>query len=372
MQLFFWENMVAFHQSAHVRALTEMGHEVTFIAEEVIYPQMQAMGWLVPDMGKARVVVTNDRREVQQMVLDSSPEAVHIVGGVRGHQIGRWAARTCLDTSRRVGFTLESLDHRGFQAIMRHLLYAGERLALWRKIDFVLARGQTGVDCYRRLGYPAERIFPYGYWTEIPSHTTTLPTGTDSNRVELFFLGQYIDRKGIDLALKALSQLPHLAWHFTIVGSGPAYSALTTLCQQAGLQERVRFLPALPNNEAQQLLKSADVLLLPSRFDGWGAVVNEALMQGIPVVCSDRCGAGDLLRESWRGELFRSESLPDLARVLEKWIARGKRTPTVTERISNWSHCITGDSAAGYLLAVLSHLYTGTSRPVPPWYPAEK
>ena len=44
--------------------------------------------------------------------------------------------------------------------------------------------------------------------------------------------------------------------------------------------------------------------MLPSRFDGWGAVVNEALMVGTPVICSDRCGASDLIENGRNGYVF--------------------------------------------------------------------
>jgi glycosyltransferase involved in cell wall biosynthesis len=125
---------------------------------------------------------------------------------------------------------------------------------------------------------------------------------------------------------------------------------------------------ALPNIAAIEWLRHADILLLPSTGkEGWGAVINEALMQGVPVLCSDRCGARDLLAEPWIGEVFKTDSVKSLGDVLARWIVRGKRTPELTKRIQAWSRCIEGDSVADYFASVLRHVYGGAQRPVPQW-----
>ena len=65
-------------------------------------------------------------------------------------------------------------------------------------------------------------------------------------------------------------------------------------------------------------MAAADVLVLPSRFDGWGAVVNEALMVGTPVICSDRCGASDVIENGRNGYVdTRIERLVDVMRQLQ-------------------------------------------------------
>src|ERR1039457_6295662 len=90
-------------------------------------------------------------------------------------------------------------------------------------------------------------------------------------------------------------------------------------------------------------------------------------MMGVPVVCSDHCGAKDLLQESWRGEVFRSGSVDALQAVLARWIERGKTKPAQRERILNWSRCLDGEVGAGYILAVVDHVYSGGKRPELSW-----
>ena len=53
--------------------------------------------------------------------------------------------------------------------------------------------------------------------------------------------------------------------------------------------------PFMDNTKVRLAIEEADLLVLPSRFDGWGAVVNEALGAGTPVLVSDLCGSSYLV-----------------------------------------------------------------------------
>ena len=116
------------------------------------------------------------------------------------------------------------------------------------------------------------------------------------------------------------------------------------------------------------LFHDTDLLLLPSRKDGWGAVVNEALMCGVPVICSDNCGAADLLREPWRGAIFKAGSVEGLRERLQEWIERGRRTEKSSARIREWSCALEGPRVARYLVDIVGHVRAGGQRPFPPWY----
>ena len=53
-----------------------------------------------------------------------------------------------------------------------------------------------------------------------------------------------------------------------------------------------------------QLIADKDVFVMSSHYDGWGAVVNEALTCGLYVICTDRSGARDLLESTQRGMIY--------------------------------------------------------------------
>ena len=86
MKLVFWQNMLAFHQSAHVRALAEQGHDVTFVSQETISDERKTMGWAVPDFGQAQVVIAPNHVRIRQLVVESPEDTIHVIGGIRGYQ----------------------------------------------------------------------------------------------------------------------------------------------------------------------------------------------------------------------------------------------------------------------------------------------
>jgi glycosyltransferase involved in cell wall biosynthesis len=114
-------------------------------------------------------------------------------------------------------------------------------------------------------------------------------------------------------------------------------------------------------------MERADVLLLPSHKDGWGAVVNESLMAGTPVICSTACGAAELVRQPWLGTVFRAGSVEDLAKALKHWIDLGTRSPIERERIRNWTTRISGQAVASYFVSIMEHVYQAANRPTAPW-----
>src|SRR5512134_3369011 len=60
-----------------------------------------------------------------------------------------------------------------------------------------------------------------------------------------------------------------------------------------------------------------DVFVLPSRYDGWGVVVNQAVAAGLPVICSNQVGAGyDLVEDSVNGLKFQAGDAHGLERSM--------------------------------------------------------
>jgi len=184
----------------------------------------------------------------------------------------------------------------------------------------------------------------------------------------ILYLGQFIPRKDGVTAIRALAGLSAHDWQFDAVGNGPDLWRWKKAAAVNGISDRVHFHPAVDNRLIGNLLDDADLLLLPSRYDGWGAVVNESLMCGVPVVCSDNCGAADLLREPWRGSVFKAGSVGNLRGILHGWIQAGKRSPESTARIRDWSSVLEGPPMARYLVRIVENIRHGGERPSPPWY----
>ena len=107
--------------------------------------------------------------------------------------------------------------------------------------------------------------------------------------------GRLVKEKGFDVALKAFARVADKGTKLAILGEGPERAALTALATSLGVAERVQFVGYVP--DIMPWLAQARVFLLSSYYEGYGAVIVEALAAGRPVV-STNCGpaSSELLR----------------------------------------------------------------------------
>jgi len=231
-----------------------------------------------------------------------------------------------------------------------------------RRFDFILAMGQRGVRWFKFCGYPEPRIFPFTYVTDRLAHDSR----TEFRKSFRFlFVGQLISRKGVDLLLKALEKIPHA--ELSVIGDGSETECLHELARRCGVADRIFWFGKMDAARVQTHIIDADVLVLPSREDGWGAVVNESLMAGTPAVCSTACGASELIRHPWLGTVFQANHVASLAEAMAQWSEQGAVSPEHRQRVRNWAQCIEAPRVARYVEEVLAHVYDRGPRPQAPW-----
>src|SRR5206468_3627451 len=122
-------------------------------------------------------------------------------------------------------------------------------------------------------------------------------------RLRFFFCGQMIRRKGVDLLLIAFDRLITRGVDIELLLVGreadlPEF--MSAMSPEA--RARVRYEGFQAPERLPEYFSQADVFVLPSRHDGWGVVVNQALGAGLPVITSDAVGAGlDLVEDGVNG-----------------------------------------------------------------------
>ena len=117
-------------------------------------------------------------------------------------------------------------------------------------------------------------------------------------RPVILTVGQLRARKGIDRLIQACGRLARSrAFTLAIVGQGPERESLVKLASAEGLTN-VAWISNLSQEELSRLYRSSDAFVFPTMEDIWGLVVNEAILSGLPVLCSQYAGcAPELLEE---------------------------------------------------------------------------
>ncbi|HEX8694175.1 MAG TPA: glycosyltransferase family 4 protein [Longimicrobium sp.] len=212
----------------------------------------------------------------------------------------------------------EELSH-GPRPALRRALRAVLRRVL-RSAYGVLAVGSRAVASYRRAGVPERRIADFRYAADVESFRldgearararaeVRASLGVSGGGGPLFlFCGQLIPRKGVDTLLSAHAALRGrgVASTLVLVGDGRHRERFERMAGELGVADSVRWAGFVQPPELPRWFAAADALVLPSRQEGWGLVVHEALAAGLPVLASDRVNAAaDLVRDGETGWLF--------------------------------------------------------------------
>lgn len=121
-------------------------------------------------------------------------------------------------------------------------------------------------------------------------------TPSSESEARFLFIGRLVDWKRLDIALRALVQLPGAK--LEVIGDGPMRAEWSDLAGTLDLADRVLFVGWLSQHESAQRLQKATALLLPSIFECGGAVVLEAMAVGTPVIATAWGGPADYLDQS--------------------------------------------------------------------------
>ena len=140
----------------------------------------------------------------------------------------------------------------------------------------------------------------------------------DRSETVVACIGALIPIKGFDLAIRAAREmkLRGACPIFLIIGRGPEERALRELAASCGVADRVRFIGA--RDDVGAILRDAcDVVLVPSRVEGFGLTVAEAAMFGVPAIASDAPGLRETIVDGVTGRLVPGESPLAIADALE-------------------------------------------------------
>ncbi len=185
------------------------------------------------------------------------------------------------------------------------------------------------VEAFKGLGVASSRV-------------AFIPLGVDSKRVNdmalgepgpvmrryfdhtglrIVYVGRLIPLKSVETLLKAHGELERRGHDIAtlVVGSGPSENRLRAYVRDNDLKD-VFFTGAQPPGSAVAYMSTGQVLVLPSRSEGRGLVLLEAMSLAIPVIASDIPGPRELVREGETGMLFPAGDFVALADRLEQLV----------------------------------------------------
>ena len=162
------------------------------------------------------------------------------------------------------------------------------------------------------------------------------------NKRTFLFVGRLAPEKHVDLLIDAYAALKKNESDISllIVGDGSEAEMLKKKTADLNLED-VHFMGYVLFPEIVRYYKMADVFVLPSVYEPWGLVVNEAMIMGIPVIVSDKVGCRtDLVIEGKNGFIFSNCNADDLAKKMKSFSDKviGRFSEWSRKRASEWNY----------------------------------
>lgn len=192
----------------------------------------------------------------------------------------------------------------------------------------VLSVGPQGVAYWRDYGESADRIYIVPYdpeYTLVESVSddevaeAMTRRGLDPARRRLVFSGRLTSVKRVDLLIEAFAAVAEQRpeWDLFLLGDGELRGELEARVPEA-LRDRVQWAGFVPDQRSLACLyRASDALVLPSDYEPWAVVVNEAAAAGLAIVVSEIVGARSaLVRSGVNGESFPPGNLDALVQAL--------------------------------------------------------
>lgn len=364
MNIVFWQNIISPHQVHYLVQLGVLRPDFTYslVVNKEMSKQRKNLGWSVENIQESlQLIVSPDQNKIDELL--SQKNTIHIISGINtsGLSINPILKRG-IRLSAKMGLIVEKPDFLKLKGQLRKRMSIFLERRYAKYFDFVLAMGDMGVEWYSR--FPFKKVFNFCYVVD-HNRFSNIPV-SNNKKVSFLYIGQLIHRKGIDLMLEAFKGQDRNMFQLSIVGKGDELNHLKRMVEELNLDENVKFLGVIPNSKLSIPMQASDCLILPSRHDGWGAVVNESLAAGRKVIVSNKCGASCLINDC-NGEIFDLNNHGTFKNAISKVINEGPVSLSLNEKIKKQASSIDGSSIANYLLNILDYVYSDDKQPKIPW-----
>lgn len=244
--------------------------------------------------------------------------------------------------------TLSPLDGRKWKRPLKRLLWP----ALFRLADQVVVPSSGTRDLMLSLGIAEKRITltPYvvdnNWWlaqsARVDRESIRASWGATKSDVVTLFCAKLQPWKRPRDLLNAFSKATPSNALLVFAGEGPLRTSLELEAVKLGIADRVRFLGFVNQTQLPAIYTAADLMVLPSAYDAFGVVVNEAMLCGCAVVASDHVGAArDLIAHGQTGFVYQCGDIDALARILAQALgdrhALQEMGRAARHRLESWS-----------------------------------
>jgi poly(glycerol-phosphate) alpha-glucosyltransferase len=198
--------------------------------------------------------------------------------------------------------------------------------------DAILTMGHKAAGMYGELCPEPKPIDCVPYYLDLSGFLRLPAPEATGSPIEFFCCSQMIPRKGLDVLLQACGLLPHEGWRLTIAGDGRLFQELKDEFAARWPPDQVRLVGQIPFEDRCAGFAGKHVFVFPSRWDGWGMVIPEALAAGLPVICTNQViSAHEFIVNDKNGFVIPADNPLALAEKMLWFIRNASAIPTMSK-----------------------------------------
>lgn len=344
-EVWFWQLIISPHMIKVAKELTKLGIKVHYVIQQEMTEERKTLGWTLDSLDGIHLHYY--KNNLSEILSKSDTSVVHIIQGLRGNGYIYEVAKYFKVNNIKFWVILETVNTIGFKGYLKKFLYMNIYSKFEKNISGFLSIGYTSPKWLQSIGVDRNKIYPFTYFLD-PS---VVETEVSDNFI-FIFVGNLNENKRPKLIFENLFKLSKkYNFEFWIVGNGILLNELKEISQ--GSNFSTKFLGVQDIRSVRQYMANADCLILPSQYDGWGAVASEAIIEGTPVICSNTCGVAEVVSLSNEGGVFNVKDKNQLYNLMEKQIENGKVTDKQRQELKKWGKCLTAEKGASYLFEIL-------------------
>ena len=274
------------------------------------------------DVKIVRLYEEADRAKAIESLVQDHPDAIHILNGFDTKICKEIKSFVFKEGVKALLFTERpAIYGNWWEALLRKVYTTVKYAWLCREyskhVRAILPLGRQGVHVFQKLGFPKDRIYDFMYCPSLTDISQERNIEVHSP-IRFLYVGRfYYKTKGTDVLLDALPLLKG-EWNLDMVG-GYGANREDVLNRIQGYKN-VRFAGTWDSNSVVKNIQNYDVVLIPSKADGWNLLVNEAFYAGVGVIVSDQAVSHEVVEKHGGGAIFKSQAPEQMAMAMQRVI----------------------------------------------------
>ena len=351
--------------------------ETYYICAHDLPEERKLLGWDKISYGKAKLVIlSSDSQEKNKQIkfYIEGNNVIHIVCGLRGSiadivcPILKKNGKQFYVVSERPSLAYNSIRStiHSFGAVILHKI---RYLQYRNNVRAFLALGKLGVSSFHQIGWPSNKLYRFMYCGEYSDEYPKKKVFSGDRAVRFLYIGRFkYKTHAVDILQEAFNNQNRNNWQLDMAGGyGDDKESVLKWINSV---EHAHFIGKIDASKVQDVMAKYDIVMVPSRADGWNCQINEALYTNTPVITTVESVSSELVEKSQGGIVIKTVTVDEFTKAIAYVLDNPDIIQSWSDAIYQYRESYSPKSVGEYLLDIIEYTTDpsyGAQNPVCPW-----